>query len=464
MPAVPTARTSVRVSYWPWSASPNAGESTRRPARVTCRPSSTSSRGFSQRTTFGPAMPTLGDRRTASTSRRSAVGCGATVSSRTHSHSGPVGVVDLAGCYGRFGRRRCRFGFRLTLVGRDFRRLGPGHGVVIGGGRRLVPLCLDVGGAGLGLAQDLGGLGGIGPDLASGASGSLSSSPSALVRRCSGPSRARRRCPGTRRGGLPCPPRRREPTPPGRGGGPARRGPRRRRPEVGRRGQADDDQLRNRCDQPLVRLDELGDPGQHGRAPVRQPRRPASAASAASSAATTTSRSGGRVWAATASRTSGSRPTRVVAATRIPESDASSGRPVARGRRPGRGAPPSPEVPPPRGARTRLSQGSPDAQRGAARASSSRGRVRRRHALDSAFLQLATLALGQAAPDAEALVVGEGILQALGADLAADADLLGLAGRAALLREERLRVGLGAERALLPGQLASRPRLDRCPT
>ena len=40
------------------------------------------------------------------------------------------------------------------------------------------------------------------------------------------------------------------------------------------------------------------------------------------------------------------------------------------------------------------------------------------------------------------------------ADVAADADLLGLAGGAALLGEERLRVGLGAQGALLPGQLA----------
>src|SRR3954463_15193639 len=64
----------------------------------------------------------------------------------------------------------------------------------------------------------------------------------------------------------------------------------------------------------------------------------------------------------------------------------------------------------------------------------------------------ATLALGQPAPDAEALVVGQGVLQALGADLAPDADLLGLAGGAALLGEERLRIGLGAQGALLPGE------------
>ena len=62
-----------------------------------------------------------------------------------------------------------------------------------------------------------------------------------------------------------------------------------------------------------------------------------------------------------------------------------------------------------------------------------------------AFLELASLALRQPAPDAEPLVVGEGVLEALGPDLAPDADLLGLAGGAALLGEERLRIGLSAQ-------------------
>src|SRR5829696_4929670 len=70
--------------------------------------------------------------------------------------------------------------------------------------------------------------------------------------------------------------------------------------------------------------------------------------------------------------------------------------------------------------------------------------------LDGAAAQPATLTLGEAAPDAEALVVGEGVLQALGLHLAAGADLLRLAGGAALLGEERLRVGLGTEGLLLP--------------
>src|SRR5699024_661443 len=72
---------------------------------------------------------------------------------------------------------------------------------------------------------------------------------------------------------------------------------------------------------------------------------------------------------------------------------------------------------------------------------------------DHPALELATLALGQTAPDPEALVVLEGVFEALGPHLAGDAHLLGLTGGAALLREERLRIGLRAQRALLPGQL-----------
>src|SRR5215469_6101104 len=67
-------------------------------------------------------------------------------------------------------------------------------------------------------------------------------------------------------------------------------------------------------------------------------------------------------------------------------------------------------------------------------------------------LQPTALTLGKAAPDTEPFIVLEGVPQALGAHLAAPADPLGLAGRAALLREERLRIRLRAERALLPAQ------------
>ncbi|CAM5649850.1 hypothetical protein SHIRM173S_10356 [Streptomyces hirsutus] len=50
----------------------------------------------------------------------------------------------------------------------------------------------------------------------------------------------------------------------------------------------------------------------------------------------------------------------------------------------------------------------------------------------------------------------QGVLEALGADLAGEADLLGLAGGAALLGEEGLGVGLGAQRALLPAEFLVR--------
>ena len=77
---------------------------------------------------------------------------------------------------------------------------------------------------------------------------------------------------------------------------------------------------------------------------------------------------------------------------------------------------------------------------------------------DRGLLQPAAFPLGQAAPDAEPLVVGEGVLQAFGADLAGEADLLGLAGGAALLGEEGLGIGLGAQRALLPAEFLVRVR------
>src|SRR5690606_36677337 len=48
-------------------------------------------------------------------------------------------------------------------------------------------------------------------------------------------------------------------------------------------------------------------------------------------------------------------------------------------------------------------------------------------------------------PDAKVLVVAQRVLQALDANGTAHADLLGLRGAAALLGEEGLRIGLGAE-------------------
>ena len=59
----------------------------------------------------------------------------------------------------------------------------------------------------------------------------------------------------------------------------------------------------------------------------------------------------------------------------------------------------------------------------------------------------------QTATDAEPLLVLEGVVEALRPDRAALADPLGLAGRAALLGEEGLGVGLRAQRLLHPGVL-----------
>src|ERR1700744_3626585 len=56
--------------------------------------------------------------------------------------------------------------------------------------------------------------------------------------------------------------------------------------------------------------------------------------------------------------------------------------------------------------------------------------------LDRLALHPAPFALGQATPDPEPFIVFERVLQALGPDLAATADLLGLPGGAALLGEE----------------------------
>jgi hypothetical protein len=65
------------------------------------------------------------------------------------------------------------------------------------------------------------------------------------------------------------------------------------------------------------------------------------------------------------------------------------------------------------------------------------------------------LTLGQPAPDSEPLVVLERVLKTLGAYLTTPADPLGLPGGAALLREERLRIRLRAERTFLPAQVIS---------
>jgi hypothetical protein len=59
-------------------------------------------------------------------------------------------------------------------------------------------------------------------------------------------------------------------------------------------------------------------------------------------------------------------------------------------------------------------------------------------------LEAAALALRHAAPDTKSLFGLQGILQALGPDLARPADPLGLARRAALFREPLVAADLGA--------------------
>jgi hypothetical protein len=75
---------------------------------------------------------------------------------------------------------------------------------------------------------------------------------------------------------------------------------------------------------------------------------------------------------------------------------------------------------------------------------------RRAVLLDRRALEPTALALRQAAPDAEPLVVLQCVLQALGANIAAAADALGFPGGPALLGEERLRIRLRAQRLVLP--------------
>ena len=62
----------------------------------------------------------------------------------------------------------------------------------------------------------------------------------------------------------------------------------------------------------------------------------------------------------------------------------------------------------------------------------------------------AALAFAHAAPDAELLAIGEGVLEALEADDAAPAHLLGLPGRRAPFREEEVGVDAQAVGLVLP--------------
>src|SRR3954471_2708897 len=77
-------------------------------------------------------------------------------------------------------------------------------------------------------------------------------------------------------------------------------------------------------------------------------------------------------------------------------------------------------------------------------------RIRKSDPLSRSSFELATLTFRESAPNPEALVVSERVLQAVRPHLTARADALGLARRPALLREESLRVGLRTQSAFLP--------------
>jgi len=80
--------------------------------------------------------------------------------------------------------------------------------------------------------------------------------------------------------------------------------------------------------------------------------------------------------------------------------------------------------------------------------------------LDRRTLDAAAFSLGQAAPDPEPLIVLERVVKALGTDLTAAADPLRLPGRTALLRKERFRIRLRAQRLVLPAYVIDVFRTD----
>src|SRR6478752_6660610 len=313
MPLVLTARTSARWSYWPWSASPRAGEARRRPVRVIWMPISTRRRGSSQATILGPATPTDFERSPAWSSWASALARGTVSSWSTQTQ-----LVDAS-----------------APTGSD-------------------------------------------------------ATPASMARPI-----------GTR---------------------PSRRtisteGIARRTPEWARAMAFDVSLL---------------------------------------ATSTMTSRAGGSVWAA--------RPSRHCASHAAPLCTTTIASTVPFGRCPVEGGADNDTddaLPAPAGVLRSSASSSGTAATCTRTPARCRGRTSRS---DRALLQLAALSLGQTAPDAEPLVIGQGVLEALRPHLTAHADLLGLARRAALLREERLRVRLGAQRTLLPGELtllsATRVRPD----
>src|SRR3712207_3476079 len=99
--------------------------------------------------------------------------------------------------------------------------------------------------------------------------------------------------------------------------------------------------------------------------------------------------------------------------------------------------------------------------RRAPRTGSARRRCATKRRSDRPLLQLAPLPLAQPAPDAEPLVIGQRVLQALTSHVASQADLLRLPGGSALLREERLGIGLRAQRSLLPAERTPVVEIDQ---
>ena len=98
IPEVLTPRTSVRSSCWPWSGSPLAGPPVRTPERVTCCPTSSRRDGSSQVISLGPATPTDGDLRAASSRWARASGAAALSSWSSQSHS-PGQVAPVSGAW-----------------------------------------------------------------------------------------------------------------------------------------------------------------------------------------------------------------------------------------------------------------------------------------------------------------------------------------------------------------------------
>jgi hypothetical protein len=72
--------------------------------------------------------------------------------------------------------------------------------------------------------------------------------------------------------------------------------------------------------------------------------------------------------------------------------------------------------------------------------------------LGSKLLEATTFTLRETAPNTEALIVCQRVVEALDPNFTGKADLLGLTSRAALFGKERLGISLGTQRATLPFQ------------